>query len=96
MEINSSFNAIERDGKYHTLHAIGIHEGDAYSGHYFSYIKDHKNKKWRKFNDSFVSEVDESEVFESSNGGFAYRAAFWVVYIDDEQLQKAMSNDIYN
>jgi hypothetical protein len=43
-----------------------------------------------------VGEVSEHEVFESANGGFAARAAFWVVYINHEQKQKATRYSIYD
>jgi ubiquitin C-terminal hydrolase len=58
-------NAIKQDAKLfpYTLHAIVIHSGDAYGGHFFNFIKDHKNNRWLKFNDSSVSKVAESEVF---------------------------------
>ena len=53
---------------YH-LHAICIHDGNAQSGHYFAFIYDRFQKKWRKFNDIRVTEVSEEEVFKQANGG---------------------------
>ncbi len=72
------------------MHAICVHEGNADGGHYFNFIKDHKINRWRKFNDKNVSDVSEDEVFESANGGFAARTAFWVIYINREQAMQAM------
>jgi ubiquitin carboxyl-terminal hydrolase 25 len=53
---------------YH-LHAICVHDGNAESGHYFTFIKDHSTGKWLKFNDIRVSEVTEEEVIHQSQGG---------------------------
>lgn len=47
---------------YH-LHSICVHDGSALSGHYFTFIKDRYNKKWRKFNDIRVTDATEEEVF---------------------------------
>ena len=54
----------DENGAYH-LHAVCIHDGGATSGHYYTFIKDHQKKIWRKFNDLKVDIVaDEKEVFE--------------------------------
>ena len=68
---------------YH-LHAICVHDGSAQSGHYFAFIKDHFNNKWRRFNDIRVTDATEEEVFKESNAGYSYMTAYWVVYINDE------------
>ena len=63
------------------LHSICIHDGNAQSGHYFAFIYDRFQKKWRKFNDIRVTEVPEEEVFKSANGGdSSHQSAYWVVY----------------
>jgi ubiquitin carboxyl-terminal hydrolase 25/28 len=41
------------------LQSIMIHEGQAESGHYYSYTYDTDRKIWRKFNDINVSEEAE-------------------------------------
>jgi ubiquitin carboxyl-terminal hydrolase 25/28 len=51
------------------LSAVWIHSGVATTGHYWAYLRDFKNNKWRKFNDVFVSDVDEKTVFEDAIGG---------------------------
>lgn len=40
-----------------------IHRGGATSGHYWIYIHDFERKIWRKYNDGYVTKVDEAEVF---------------------------------
>ena len=49
--------------------AVWIHSGVATTGHYWAYLRDFKDNKWRKFNDVFVSDVDEKTVFEDAVGG---------------------------
>lgn len=95
-QIANIFKSIEKDEHSYTLHAICVHEANPYDDHYYNYIKDHRNNKWRKFKNTSVSEVDAAEVFKSSYGGFANRTAFWVVYIDNEQLKKAKDFSIYD
>ncbi len=51
------------------LFAVWIHSGVATTGHYWAYLRDFKANKWRKFNDVFVSDVDEKTVFEDAIGG---------------------------
>lgn len=66
----------------YSVHAICIHQGSAESGHYYTFIKDHSSKKWRKYNDIRVTEVEEKEVFEEANGTEGNSNAFWAVYIN--------------
>lgn len=68
---------------YH-LHAVIIHDGSAQSGHYYVYILDHFQKKWRKYNDVRTTEATEEDVFKEGTGGFHNASAYWVVYINDE------------
>lgn len=39
-----------------------IHQGSAVSGHYFIFIYNEVQRKWRKYNDRFVTEVSAEEV----------------------------------
>ena len=67
---------------YH-LHSIAVHQGGAESGHYFAYIYDRAQQKWRKYNDIRVTDVTEEEVFKASEGGDGWETAYWVVYVQD-------------
>jgi len=71
---------------YH-LHAICIHDGNANSGHYYAFIKDRFNNKWRRFNDIRVADVSEDDVFREANGGHGWQTAYWVVYIKESIAQ---------
>ena len=78
---------------YH-LHSICVHDGNANSGHYYSFIYDRFNKKWRKYNDIRVTEVEEADVFKESEGGHQWQTAQWLVYVDDELAQVLNNNNI--
>ena len=81
-EIEKAYAGMNNNA-YH-LHAICVHDGNAYSGHYYTFIRDHFNKKWRKFNDIRVTEATEEDVFRESNGGHGWMTAYWVVYINQD------------
>lgn len=80
---------------YH-LHAICIHDGNAYSGHYYALIMDRKNNKWRRFNDIRVTDTTPEDVFKESNGGHSFMTAYWVVYINDELEKEISKLDLYS
>jgi ubiquitin carboxyl-terminal hydrolase 25 len=78
------------------LHAICIHDGNAYSGHYYALLFDRFNQKWRKFNDIRVSDLTEEEVFKEANGGHGHMTAYWVVYVNEEVAKQMSKSDIYS
>lgn len=78
---------------YH-LHAICVHDGNANSGHYYAFIKDRYNNKWRRFNDIRVGEVTEEVVFKESNGGHQWMTGYWVVYVNDEIANQSAGHNL--
>lgn len=80
---------------YH-LHAICVHDGNAQSGHYYTFIKDRMHNKWWRFNDYRVTEASEEDVFKESNGGHSWMTAYWVLYIDDSLAKEISTIDIYS
>ena len=46
------------------LYALMVHNGGAYGGHYYAYIKDIETGKWYNFNDSSVRPISILEVVE--------------------------------
>lgn len=50
------------------LHAVFIHEGDAGYGHYWLYLWNREELQWLKYNDSIVTRVSESVVFQDTTG----------------------------
>ena len=63
-QINSAYDRLQKTS--YNLKAVIIHDGTINSGHYYSYIK--YDGKWFCFNDSKVSEVPETLVFEDAKG----------------------------
>lgn len=78
---------------YH-LHGVCIHEGSAESGHYYSFIRDHTQNVWRKYNDHTVTTVDEEQVLLDANGGHAYRSAYYLIYLSDSEVQSLKFFDV--
>ncbi len=44
------------------LYSVLVHRGSALGGHYYAYIKSFESNKWYEFNDSSVTQIDETEV----------------------------------
>ncbi|KAK5088046.1 ubiquitin-specific protease ubp2 [Lithohypha guttulata] len=63
-QIKDSFtDAAFRKHEY-KLHAAFFHRGTPLGGHYWVYIYDHVNEIWRKYNDSYVTQVTNlNEIF---------------------------------
>lgn len=93
-QIEANFDIDDLKGCPYNLHAILVHEGQAGSGHYFAYIKDAVDNKWRKYNDIRVTEVDEQEVFKVSSGGFGLSSAYCLVYVNGSILQSLTSDNL--
>ena len=54
----------------YTLHSVVVHQGNASSGHYYSYIRPTANDDvWYKFNDENVRVADANEALENTYGG---------------------------
>ncbi|KAJ5929511.1 Peptidase C19 ubiquitin carboxyl-terminal hydrolase 2 [Penicillium verhagenii] len=50
------------------LYAVFVHRGSVSFGHYWIYIKDFQKNIWRKYNDEYVTEVqDLNEIFGNKN-----------------------------
>jgi len=60
-----------------------VHDGNAQAGHYFTFVFDRFQRKWRKYNDIGVTEVSSEEVYRDSEGGNSWKTAYWVTYIKD-------------
>lgn len=77
----------------YSLHSILVHDGHAEGGHYYAYILNHIDGKWRKYSDILITEVDEEEVFRNSIGGQRWTSAYYLIYTD---LVKIGQENLYN
>jgi ubiquitin carboxyl-terminal hydrolase 25/28 len=66
-EVDNAFKEYKNFPYY--LHAILVHDGNAESGHYYTFIFDRVSEKWWRYNDFQVSEETEENVFAESFGG---------------------------
>lgn len=73
-----------------------VHDGNASSGHYYTFIYDRFLKKWRKFNDIRVTDYTEEDVFKEAEGGHSWSTAYWLVYVHDSISEVLKANDINN
>lgn len=65
------------------LQSVFIHRGSVSFGHYWIYIYDFAKSIWRKYNDSYVTQVrDREEILEQE----AYNPAtpYFLIYVKDE------------
>lgn len=53
---------------YH-LHSVLVHSGDLNAGHYYAFIKPHKNGKFYKFDDDRVTPATTKEALDENFGG---------------------------
>ncbi|RPA79792.1 cysteine proteinase [Ascobolus immersus RN42] len=59
------------------IHSVFIHRGSASSGHYWIYIYDFQADIWRKYNDGYVTTVDDrTEVMEGKDAATPYLLVF--------------------
>ncbi len=62
------------------LYAILIHQGGAFGGHYFAYIKSFEDGQWYNFNDSNVSQISQSEITNTFGGSNGTNTAYMLMY----------------
>lgn len=82
-QITKAYGSPDMKKKPYHLHSICVHDGNASSGHYYTFIYDRFKKSWWRFNDIKVSEVSEEDVFKESEGGHSWQTAYWLVYVQD-------------
>jgi len=94
-QIKQAYQKKDMQKRIYHLHSICIHDGNATSGHYYTYIYDRFQKIWRKYDDITVKTVKEEHVFkEAEGGGNSSHSAYWLVYVNDETKQVLDKLDI--
>ncbi|KAF1946448.1 cysteine proteinase [Clathrospora elynae] len=81
-DLETDIDAIFRDCNDvpYRLHAVFTHRGGVTGGHYWIYIYDFQNDRWRSYNDDRVEDIDEKTVLEPETG-VQPKASTGVVYI---------------
>jgi Ubiquitin carboxyl-terminal hydrolase len=70
---------------------LALYLGQANYGHYWIYIRDHVGEKWWKYNDTNVTEVNETEIFKDTTGSTAN--PYFLVYV--RSSGKQASDKVY-
>ncbi|WBW74538.1 ubiquitin C-terminal hydrolase Ubp2 [Schizosaccharomyces osmophilus] len=76
------------------LLAVFIHRGQATFGHYWTYMRDLDTDVFRKYNDEYVTEVDESEVFADTTGNTANPYMLTYVRKDCRHIIECLSRNL--
>ena len=82
------------------LQSVFIHTGsEVSSGHYWIYIHDFKTGIWRKYNDTYVTEVSDpqAEIFDPPVEGSRAATSYFVCYVQadrQDELVEAVKRDI--
>jgi len=72
LDLNNYVISKDGDLKY-DLFAISNHYGGLGGGHYIAFAKNFMNNQWYKFDDSYVTEIDEDKLVSSSAYVLFYR-----------------------
>ncbi|GAA5954026.1 hypothetical protein JCM21900_005384 [Sporobolomyces salmonicolor] len=86
IELRREIEQIWEEGEKapYELVSVFIHRGTASSGHYFIYQRDSRNpRRWLKYNDSLITEVDRDEIFRETTGD---TNGYFLVYCRKDRL----------
>ncbi|KAL4938145.1 hypothetical protein BDV06DRAFT_61519 [Aspergillus oleicola] len=73
------------------LYAVFVHHGSVEFGHYYIYIFDFDRNVWRKYNDTYVTEVrDLDEIFKSTDRHNP-PTPYFLVYVNDRIKDRLVS-----
>ena len=95
-QIHAAYSTPDLQKRPYHLHSMCVHDGNSSSGHYYTFIQDKFQKKWRKFSDIRVVDYSEEDVFKEAEGGHGWSTAYWLVYVHDSISQVLQKNDINN
>ena len=76
---------IVKGDNVYDLYAILIHQGGAFGGHYFAYIKSFEDGQWYNFNDSTVSKISQSDITNTFGGSNGTNTAYMLLYTRTNQ-----------
>lgn len=88
-QLEAEVDTIFKDAREHPyrLHAVFTHRGGTKGGHYWIYIYDFQNGKWRKYNDDHVTLAKESDVLEQEIAAIP-ASSTGVVYIRADKVDE--------
>jgi ubiquitin carboxyl-terminal hydrolase 25/28 len=82
-------NQFSRFGKVpYLLYAVFMHHGSVSFGHYWIYIRDFVKGIWRKYNDEYVTEVQNLDEIFKNNDTKNPPTPYFLVYIHDDMWSR--------
>ncbi|KAL4808447.1 hypothetical protein BDV18DRAFT_135027 [Aspergillus unguis] len=73
------------------LYSVFVHHGSVEFGHYYIYVFDFERNVWRKYNDTYVTEVqDLDEIFKSTDR-YNPPTPYFLVYVNDQIKDRLVS-----
>ena len=91
-QIESQFSDM-REHSYR-LYALFMHRGSGKAGHFWIYLRDFENNVWRSYNDTYVQETKDSEIFQAPIDATNPPNPYIVVYVKDPSLVKSVCREI--
>ncbi|KAI2826377.1 hypothetical protein CBS147343_605 [Aspergillus niger] len=84
-ETQDKISAQFADYKYlaYRLYAVFVHHGSVSFGHYYIYIFDFERNVWRKYNDNYVTEVNNLDEIFKDEGQPNPPTPYFLVYVND-------------
>lgn len=79
-ESSAAEKMLEQGQYVYDLYSILVHQGGAFGGHYFAYIKSFEDGNWYNFNDSNVTKLQPSEISNTFGGGSGTNTAYMLLY----------------
>ena len=70
------------------LYAVFVHRGSVSFGHYWIYIYDYRSKFWRKYNDEYVTEVQNLDEIFSNRNEQNPPTPYFLVYINEQMKDR--------
>jgi len=74
------------------IHSIWAHSGLPETGHYYAYIHDKMNKKWRKYDDRQVTDEHKSNIFpKNMKDTSILSSAYCLIYVKKENVESELN-----
>ncbi|KAL4908121.1 hypothetical protein BDW74DRAFT_146881 [Aspergillus multicolor] len=73
------------------LYAVFVHHGSVEFGHYYIYIFDFEREIWRKYNDTYVTEVSDLDEIFKSQDRHNPPTPYFLVYVHDKMKHRLVS-----
>lgn len=96
---------VTRGSDVYELFSVLVHQGGAYGGHYYAFIKSFEDGKWYKYNDADVKECSEEDMKTAFGGDFSTACAYMLMYrrfkpdtppepVPDQMIPEYIRNEI--